>query len=319
MSRGRITASVTLAFLAFCVLWGAQQLAADPEPTTLRGPVAHTLSERPRSPEPVPQAEPPAPATELASEGVTVRCDLDFDEPVVIERLVAFGRRRGIRLDGQIEGTQLVFVAPGPEGEGIVQLAGYERALLSWTQDDDGQRCTMTPPQQKSAFVQGRVHAAVKAMDGAVWVEGCGSRTGMLDSSGGFTLDAVPQTCLLRACRQEGQLRLCGEAVQVALARDGELLADLQAPEYRPAGIGIELWQERSGIRIGRVLKDTPGWYAGLEQGDLIMSVDGESVEGMNLEEFISWAVGPEGTDVAIEIQTQEGIEEVVIRRGFVN
>ena len=316
MSRGRITAVFSVVFLALGALWWLRPSPEAVQVTASKAPVAKVTSGMP-----VPAASPAddTPEQVVSDKWVAVRCAVQLEPGASIEHLVAFGGRRGIDLDGELDGAVLAFQAKGASGEGLVQFDGYQRAIFQWATIDGEVRCSLAPPQRLSAFVQGRVHAAVKAMDGAVWVEGCGTRTAMLDSSGGFTLDLAPQDCQLRACRQAGQLRLCGPAVPVALSDNGEMLVDLQAPEYRPAGIGIELMQVNSGIRIGRVLPDTPGWRAGLEQGDVITSVDGESVQGMDLDEFISWAVGPEGTDVAIEVMTAEGAEEVVIRRGIVN
>ena len=316
MSRGRNTAYFSGVFLALGALWW---LWPSPEAVQVADPKVRVEKFTSRISGPVASSA-DAPSEQTVSDDlVAVRCVVKLEPGATITHLVAFGGRRGIRLDGQLDGDVLAFQARGASGEGLVQFDGYQRSNFQWATIDGEVRCSLSPPRRLSAFVQGRLHAAVKAMDGAVWVEGCGTRTAMLDSSGGFTLDTVPQDCQLRACRQAGQLRLCGPAVPVKLSENGEVLVDLQAPEYRPAGIGIELMQVNSGIRIGRVLPNTPGWRAGLEQGDVITSVDGESVQGMDLDEFISWAVGPEGTDVAIEVMTAEGVEEVVIRRGIVN
>lgn len=73
------------------------------------------------------------------------------------------------------------------------------------------------------------------------------------------------------------------------------------------AGLGIQVTQETEGAGRGLVkvispIDDTPAARAGLQPGDLIYEIDGESVFGMNLDDAISLMKGPKGTSVEIKL-----------------
>lgn len=75
-------------------------------------------------------------------------------------------------------------------------------------------------------------------------------------------------------------------------------------------GIGITVLENpRGGVLIGTVFKDSPADRAGLQQGDLIVGVDGKDVTQEPLETVATMVRGVEGTDVTLTIQ-REGVEE---------
>ena len=91
-----------------------------------------------------------------------------------------------------------------------------------------------------------------------------------------------------------------------------------------------QLLQLRSvprGLRIASVLPDTPSERAHLQQGDLIVAVDGRSIAGVSSEVSTARIKGPEGTDVtlvakllmlyraleAAEVLAREGISVEII------
>ena len=75
-------------------------------------------------------------------------------------------------------------------------------------------------------------------------------------------------------------------------------------------GIGITVLENpRGGVLIGTVFKNSPADRAGLQQGDLIVGVDGNDVTQEPLETVATMVRGPEGTDVTLTIQ-REGVEE---------
>ena len=53
---------------------------------------------------------------------------------------------------------------------------------------------------------------------------------------------------------------------------------------------------------ISGVIKDTPAEAAGLMEGDVIYSVEGKEMNGLELEEVVSYIKGDEGTKVHITI-----------------
>lgn len=77
------------------------------------------------------------------------------------------------------------------------------------------------------------------------------------------------------------------------------------------AGLGIQVSQETEGAGRGLVkvispIDETPAARAGLQPGDLIYEIDGESVFGMTLDEAISLMKGPKGTAVDIKLIREE-------------
>lgn len=66
-------------------------------------------------------------------------------------------------------------------------------------------------------------------------------------------------------------------------------------------------------ITIVTPLFGTPAYRAGLEPGDVILSIDGKVVEGMELDEATKLMKGPEGTSVTIEV-SRSGAEQPIQR-----
>lgn len=68
-------------------------------------------------------------------------------------------------------------------------------------------------------------------------------------------------------------------------------------------GIGISVTARDSVPRIVEVYDGTPAHDAGLQAGDRLLSIDGQSVDGMALDEMTSLVRGPAGTSVNIDVQ----------------
>ncbi len=62
--------------------------------------------------------------------------------------------------------------------------------------------------------------------------------------------------------------------------------------------------------RLGEFYADSPAQESGLQEGDLIIKVDGQSVKGMELSDVVAMIKGEEGTKVLLEIM-REGESEV--------
>lgn len=85
-------------------------------------------------------------------------------------------------------------------------------------------------------------------------------------------------------------------------------------------GIGAEVMQEGSKIIISSPMKGSPAEQAGIEPGDQIMAVDGESLEGMTTTEAVQLIRGEKGTDVVLTIQRGEGsTSDVTITRDTIH
>lgn len=67
-------------------------------------------------------------------------------------------------------------------------------------------------------------------------------------------------------------------------------------------GIGVTMQEEEGGLRVTGVLPGLGAEKAGIQTGDLITAVDGESVIGAPLETARSWIFGEEGTQVRVTV-----------------
>ncbi len=67
-------------------------------------------------------------------------------------------------------------------------------------------------------------------------------------------------------------------------------------------GLGIEVTQEEGFVKVVSPIDDTPADEAGIEAGDFITHVDGESVLGLTLDEAVEMMRGPVGSDIVITV-----------------
>lgn len=73
-------------------------------------------------------------------------------------------------------------------------------------------------------------------------------------------------------------------------------------------GIGVYINVVNDNVEIVEPIEDGPAYRMGLKSGDMILEVDGQSVEGLTLEEVSSLIKGEEGTTVKIKIKRGENI-----------
>jgi carboxyl-terminal processing protease len=74
-------------------------------------------------------------------------------------------------------------------------------------------------------------------------------------------------------------------------------------------GLGIEVTQEDGFIKVVTPMDGTPADKAGVEPGDLITHVDGESVLGLTLSQAVDMMRGPVGSEIIITV-VREGTAE---------
>ena len=74
-------------------------------------------------------------------------------------------------------------------------------------------------------------------------------------------------------------------------------------------GLGIEVTQENGFIKVVSPIDDTPADNAGIEAGDFITKVDGESTLGKTLDEAVDKMRGPVGSEIIITV-VREGVDE---------
>jgi len=76
-------------------------------------------------------------------------------------------------------------------------------------------------------------------------------------------------------------------------------------------GIGAEVSMIDEKVTIIAPIKDSPAEKAGLRPNDQVLSVDGESVDGLDLLEAVSKIRGEKGSEVTIEIQ-RPGVSDLL-------
>ena len=74
-------------------------------------------------------------------------------------------------------------------------------------------------------------------------------------------------------------------------------------------GLGIEVTQEDGFVKVVSPIDGTPADEAGIEAGDFITHVDGETVLGLNLDEAVDLMRGPVGSEIVITV-VREGESE---------
>ncbi|WP_298677181.1 S41 family peptidase [uncultured Lentibacter sp.] len=74
-------------------------------------------------------------------------------------------------------------------------------------------------------------------------------------------------------------------------------------------GLGIEVTQEEGFVKVVSPMDGTPADEAGVEAGDFITHVDGESLLGLTLDEAVDLMRGPVGSEIVITV-AREGADE---------
>ena len=85
-------------------------------------------------------------------------------------------------------------------------------------------------------------------------------------------------------------------------------------------GLGIEITVQDSILTIISPIEDTPAWKAGLQAGDKVVSIDGQSTKGLSLAESAQMMRGEKGEKIVLGI-VREGMKEkkdYTIKRGTI-
>ena len=69
-------------------------------------------------------------------------------------------------------------------------------------------------------------------------------------------------------------------------------------------GVGMNVEQDKRGLKVLRVFEESPAAKAGIRRGDLIIAVNGRSIAGVNSEIATSRIKGPSGTSVELRVFT---------------
>jgi carboxyl-terminal processing protease len=82
-------------------------------------------------------------------------------------------------------------------------------------------------------------------------------------------------------------------------------------------GVGMNVEEDRRGLKVLRVFDGSPARDAGIREGDLILAVNGRSLAGVNSEVATGRIKGPSGTKVRLEVLTpgDDGSRTVSVER----
>ena len=196
---------------------------------------------------------------------------------------------------------------PIDQRSGVFGLEGYGPVPLAWSDPPEGDglgQCTHAiSPQPGRASLTGTLTLRESGLPAAgAWIEGCGNLA-FADQHGVVHMDIVPEPCVVIAMRQDGLLRTLSDPVAIEPVPGQDVVVDISIPEAPRGGLGVQLSMSPAGqITIDQILQTGPAGAAGLEAGDVVLAVDGQSTEGMSLGEFVQRVGGEAGTSVELTV-----------------
>lgn len=97
-------------------------------------------------------------------------------------------------------------------------------------------------------------------------------------------------------------------------AKDFQRLSEMTQGSF--SGIGVVFGKRNNQYQIMSVIEDNPGAKAGIKEGDIILSVDGESTAKLSMDAVANKIRGPVDTEVVLELKDKKGnIRKVTVVR----
>jgi len=92
-----------------------------------------------------------------------------------------------------------------------------------------------------------------------------------------------------------------------------------KATRGRFGGIGIQIGMRGGMLTVISPLEGTPAYEAGVLAGDIIVEIEGESTDGIRLDEAVKTLTGEPGTEVTITVRhVTGGLETIPITRAMI-
>ena len=85
--------------------------------------------------------------------------------------------------------------------------------------------------------------------------------------------------------------------------------------ELMGVGIQISLDKETNQIVVVAPIKDSPAFLAGIKPKDVILSVDGKSIDGLSIDSTVKLIRGERGTKVNLGIKRGKKVKNIIKKR----
>lgn len=87
-----------------------------------------------------------------------------------------------------------------------------------------------------------------------------------------------------------------------------------QSVEGRFEGVGMNVDQDKRGLRVLNVFEGSPAERGGVKKGDFITEVDGRSIAGMSADVATAKIKGPAGTTVSLELVDPDSFDPRTVK-----
>jgi len=113
----------------------------------------------------------------------------------------------------------------------------------------------------------------------------------------------------------EGMLDSLGDEGHTRFLTPAEVEKNREGLSGTYVGVGIQLEKRDGKAVVAAPIEGSPAEAAGVETGDVVVAVNGQSVRDADLSEIVDRVKGPEGTDVRLTILRDERPREFSLRR----
>jgi carboxyl-terminal processing protease len=108
--------------------------------------------------------------------------------------------------------------------------------------------------------------------------------------------------------------------VRVSPRLGDEINVTLELPEALQSGLGASVEPVEDGMRVTRIRTGSAAEMAGLNSGDVIISVNGTETDGLGDEEFAALTRGDVGGEFSIVVLTTGGRQkELTLTRTYLS
>lgn len=142
------------------------------------------------------------------------------------------------------------------------------------------------------------------------------------DASGQYQLDGAPSGLFSLRARKNGFRTRLVPGLRVASG--STVTEDITLTEgsgIENAGVGGKFSMSPEGIIFAFVGPTEPAAKAGIQPGDRLVSIDGDSCDGMLIADAVQRLRGPAGTSVAVSVEhaaTRQTVDLVIVRDNLV-